>query len=492
MQILVTGASGYIGRQLVPALLAQGHTVRALSRDATRAAASLPAGVETVQGDVLEYDSLLPALAGVEVAYYLVHSMEGDSFDFEERDRRAATLFGTAARAAGVSRIIYLGGLGDDHAHLSAHLRSRQEVGALLTAAGVPVTEFRAAIILGPGGSSFEMLRELTERLPIMICPRWVTSPIQPIALADVLAYLTSCLSVAASSGRVLEIGGPEVLTYQAMMQRFARVRGVRRWIIRVPVLTPRLSSYWVELVTSVPAAVARPLIEGLRSAVVVRDATARQLLPMQLTPFDLAVRRALNEEPHAADSLMPAWLAWVPRRLRGVLRQRLWPPVVTDEQVAEGAAEPQAVYRAIAAIGGPNGWYYWNWAWTLRGAIDRLLGGPGLDRRTPLPPQLIAGDRRDFWDILEVEQDRRIRLRALMRAPGTAELEWTIAPRPEGGTRLYQTARFRPVGILGRAYWYGLYPAHAFIFRGMVHAIVRRAERVGRGAPAAAVLDRP
>ncbi len=483
MRILVTGASGYVGRQLVPALLARGHAVRALSRDATRAAARLPAGVDVVQGDVLDRESLAPALDGIEVAYYLVHSMEGDSFDFEERDRRAAILFSAAARAAGVARIIYLGGLGDDRGNLSAHLRSRQEVGALLAGAGIPVTEFRAAIILGPGGSSFEMLRELTERLPVMICPRWVVSPVQPIALADVLGYLTHCLDVPASSGRVLEIGGPDVLTFPEMMQRFARVRGVHRWIVRVPVLTPRLSSYWVELVTSVPAAVARPLIEGLRSAVVVRDPVARSLLPLALTQFDAAVRRALNEEPDEAGKLMPDWLAGVPARLRGVLRQRFWSPVVSDEQVAETDASPLAIYSAIAAIGGRNGWYYWNWAWRLRGLVDSLLGGPGVDRRTPLPERFITGARRDFWDVLEVEQDRRVRLRALMRAPGTAELEWTIAPRRDGGARLYQTARFRPTGLAGRAYWYLLYPAHAFIFRGMVRAIVQRAGRLPRRA---------
>jgi uncharacterized protein YbjT (DUF2867 family) len=484
MIVFVAGATGYIGRHLIPTLLAAGHQVRALVRDAHRAASALPTTVELIAGDVLLPGAYATALSGVDAAYYLIHSMDHDDFSFEERDRAAARTFAQAAAAAGVPRIIYLGGLGDEHTRLSAHLRSRQEVGAILADAGVPVTEFRAAVIIGAGSTSFEMLRELTERLPVMLCPRWVTSPIQPIAVDDVLAYLVRCLDVPATAGRVLEIGGPEVMTYQQMMQRFAQQRGLRRLIMRVPVLTPRLSSYWVDIVTSVPASVARPLIEGLRSPVVVRRAAAQHLLPIDLTPFDQAVQRALAEERPGSHELPLLWLRRLPRRVRSVLRDRVWPPVLTDQEVQRADAPPTAVYAELARIGGPNGWYYMDWSWRLRGALDLRLGGPGLDRLTPLPPELRAGERRDVWRVLEVEPGRRVRMRALMRLPGEAELEWTVAPREHGGSVLYQTARFRPHGPAGRLYWYVLLPAHRLVFRGMARAVAQRAGRVSGRAP--------
>lgn len=475
MRVLVAGASGYIGRQLVPCLLAAGHEVRALARRPERAAAVLPPAVKIVRGDVLDAETLGPAMAGIDAAYYLVHSMEGGEFSFEEEDRRAAHLFGRAAQAADVGRIVYLGGLGDDRGQLSPHLRSRQEVGRILAASGVPVTEFRAGLIVGAGGASFEMLRELTERLPVMVCPRWVTTPTQPIALADVLAYLVRCLDVEETAGRVIEIGGPNVMTYEAMMRRFARILGRRLWLLRVPVLTPRLSSYWVDIVTSVPAAIARPLIEGLSSPLTVRDPRPAALLSVQVTSFERAVRRALAEERPEARERPWAWLRRLPAHLFAVVRERLWPAVLTDRQVIRSPAPPDSVYTSFTTIGGPNGWYYLDAAWRLRGLLDRLVGGPGLDRRTPLPEQLAAGDRRDFWHVLEVEPRQRLRLRAMMRVPGAAELEWTVQPLGSGSA-LYQTARFRPRGVLGRAYWFGLYPLHDLVFRGMARAVAQRA----------------
>jgi len=475
MEILVAGATGYIGTRLVAHLLQAGHHVRVLARDPARAAAVLPSGVEIVSGDVLVPATLASALKGIAVAYYLVHSMEQDEFSFEERDRQAARNFADAAAAAGVQRLVYLGGLGESGARLSPHLRSRQEVGAILASAGVPVTEFRAGIILGAGSAPFEMLRELTERLPVMICPRWVTSLIQPIAIADVLRYLVDCLGEPATVGQVLEIGGPEVMTYQEMMQRFARLRGLHRLIIRVPVLTPRLSSYWVDVVTAVPAVVARPLIEGLRSAVVVVDPRVQQLLPIARTPFDVAVRAALRESRPGAKEPPFRWVGRLPSRLRVLARDRLWPAVLTDRRVVMGSASAEAVYAEIMGIGGPNGWYFMNWAWRLRGILDGWCGGPGLDRQTPLPDELRVGARRDFWQVLEVEPGRRVRLGALMRLPGQAELEWVVAPRPDGSA-VYQTARFQPAGFLGRLYWYSLLPVHGWIFRGMAHAIMLRA----------------
>jgi uncharacterized protein YbjT (DUF2867 family) len=431
---------------------------------------------------VLEPNGLTAALAGVEVAYYLVHLMGSGEFGFEERDRTAAANFAAAARAAGVRRIVYLGGLGQGDSLLSSHLRSRQEVGALLARGGVATTEFRAAIIVGAGSASFQMMRDLVERLPVMICPRWVTTRCQPIAVDDVITYLIGCLDVPATAGRVLEIGGPEVLSYQAMMHRLARILGLRRWIIRVPVLTPRLSSYWVHLVTTVPTDVARPLIEGLRSEVIVRDPAADTLLPLSRMPFATAVGRALDEERERPSEPVGQWLRRLPGRLGQLLRDWLAPPVLRDQRTRACAAPPATLFATATAIGGPAGWYAFDWAWQLRGAIDRPLGGPGLDRTTP--HALAPGGRLDFWRVLEVNPPLRLRLEALMKLPGRAALEFDALPRADGSL-LVQTARFAPRGPAGYLYWYGLYPIHALVFRGMAAAIVRRAELGAATAPA-------
>lgn len=489
MEIFVAGATGYIGRRLVPGLLAAGHHVRALVRDPARAAGQLPPECALVPGDVLEPDSLTAALAGVEVAYYLVHLMGSGEFGFEERDRTAAANFATAADAAGVRRIIYLGGLGQGDGLLSSHLRSRQEVGAVLARSGVPTTELRAAIIVGAGSASFQMMRDLVERLPVMVCPRWVTTRCQPIAVDDVITYLVRCLDVPATAGRVLEIGGPEVLSYQTMMRRLARILGLRRWIIRVPVLTPRLSSYWVHLVTTVPTDVARPLIEGLRSEVIVRNPAADALLPMCHTPFGMAVQRALEEERERPAEPVRQWLYRLPGRLGQLLRDWLAPPVLRDQRTRACAAPAAALFATATAIGGPAGWYAFDWAWQLRGAVDRLLGGPGLDRTTL--SVLAPGGRLDFWRVLEVDAPLRLRLEALMKLPGRAELEFVVLPRA-GGSLLVQTARFAPRGPAGYLYWYGLYPVHGLVFRGMAAAIARRAERAAATASGAVSARAP
>jgi uncharacterized protein YbjT (DUF2867 family) len=481
MEILVAGATGYIGRHLVPRLLASGHRVRALVRDPARAVSDLPPDCALVPGDVLDPATLTAALAGVEVAYYLVHLMSSGEFGFEERDRSAAANFAAAARAAGVRRVIYLGALGQGDGLLSGHLRSRQEVGALLARGGVPTTELRAAIIVGAGSASFQMMRDLVERLPLMICPRWVTTRCQPIAIDDVIAYLVGCLGAPATVGRVLEIGGPEVLTYQAMMRALAQILGLRRWIVRVPVLTPRLSSYWVHLITAVPTDVARPLIEGLRSEVIVRDPAVARLLPFPRTPFATAVRRALDEERERPVEPTAAWLRRLPGRLGQLLSAWLAPPVLRDERARACAATPAVLFATATAIGGREGWYAFDWAWRLRGRIDRLLGGPGLD---PTGPRLLTpGGRLDFWRVLEVDVPRRLRLEARMKLPGHAELEFVVLPRGDGSV-LVQTARLAPRGRSGYLYWYGLYPIHALVFRGMLAAIVRRAERAAASGP--------
>jgi uncharacterized protein YbjT (DUF2867 family) len=477
LKVLVTGANGYVGGRLVPRLLAAGHSVRCTVRDPTRLQGRPWAdAVEVVCADVLDAPTLPPAMVGVDVAYYLVHSLGGGR-DFHDRDLVAAHTFASAARAAGVSRIIYLGGLGDPRTGLSEHLRSRQETGAALREAGVPVTEFRAAVIVGSGSLSFEMIRYLAERLPVMICPRWVYTRVQPIAIGDVLDYLVAALQCPDSVGRMAEIGGADVLTYGQMMTGYARARGLRRWLIPVPVLTPRLSSYWVHLVTPVPAAIAQPLIEGLRNEVIVRDAAARRLFPgIEPINYDQSVRSAL-EQLQAGD-VETAWsdaLMTTQGDARPVVLTTQQ-GIVLEQRQAVVAAPPEAVYRIFAGLGGQRGWLYMDWAWQLRGAMDRLVGGVGMRRGRRSPDDVRVGDALDFWRAEAVEPGELLRLRAEMRVPGQAWLQFQALPQADGRTLLRQTAFFAPKGLFGWLYWYGLYPAHSRIFSGMIRQIARAA----------------
>lgn len=479
MRLLVTGATGYVGGRLVPLLLAEGHQVRVLARDPARLAGRpWEGGVELVRGDALDPTSLRPALQGVEAAYYLIHSMD-ERPGFHERDLAAARSFGAAARAAGVGRIVYLGGLGDDGAaDLSDHLRSRHQTGAALAEAGVPVTEFRAAVVVGSGSLSFEIVRHLVERLPVMIAPRWVYRRIQPIAVSDVLAYLAAALAVPASAGRVVEIGGADVLTYRDMMLGYARRRGLRRVLVPVPLLSPRLSSHWVHWMTPVPAGIARPLIEGLRSEVVVRGDLARRLFP-EIRPLSYAeaLERALEVEPETrwADALASSQGGAAPVLLtseEGFIRER---------RQLDVAAPPEAVFRVFSGLGGRRGWLYADWAWELRGLADRLVGGVGLRRGRRDPDALRQGDALDFWRVERVAAPSLLRLRAEMRVPGRAWLQFEARPAGEG-TRLVQTAFFEPRGLAGLAYWYLLYPVHALIFSGMVRRLAARAAALAVG----------
>ena len=382
-----------------------------------------------------------------------------------------------AAKAAGVERIIYLGGLGDPQANLSPHLRSRQETGAALREAGVPVTEFRAAVIVGSGSLSFEMIRYLTERLPVMICPRWVFTRIQPIAIRNVLDYLVAALASPESTGRVLEIGGRDVLTYAGMMTGYARARGLKRRLLAVPVLTPRLSSYWVHLVTSIPASIARPLIRGLGNEVIVRDTSALRLFPgIQLLDYEASVRLALEKmsvrgvETAWSDALTSSQGNKTPVALissEGMILERRQRRV---------AAPTESVYRSFAGLGGARGWLYMDWAWQLRGAVDRLFGGVGMRRGRRDPEDLRAGDTLDFWRVEMVGPGRVIRLRAEMRVPGRAWLEFEARPEATGQTLLLQTAFFEPKGLVGLLYWYALYPVHSLIFSGLIRRIAEQA----------------
>ncbi len=475
--ILVTGATGYIGGRLVPRLLKDGHQVRCLARDASRLQGrAWQHQVQIVAGDVLDPSTLAPAMRGVTVAYYLIHSM-GSGGDFERRDLEAARNFGEAAKAAGVGRIIYLGGLAESSPGLSKHLRSRQETGDALREGGVPVTEFRAGVIVGSSSLSFEMIRYLTERVPVMICPRWVYTRTQPIGVREILEYLNAALTVPESSGRIIEVGGADVVTYGEMMTIYADVRGLTRWLVPVPVLTPRLSSLWVNLVTPIPASIARPLVEGLRNENIVKDSVASELFPdIQPVGYRKAVERALDTLQ--ASSVETAWSDALATS-RGDL-----PPVrLTDHEgmISEHRqcivdASSDNVYAMFTGLGGKRGWLYMDWAWKIRGFADRMIGGVGLRRGRRDPDKLRVGDAIDFWRVEAVEPGRMLRLRAEMKVPGEAWLQFQATPRDDGGTLLEQTAFFAPKGLAGLAYWYALYPIHGMIFSGFIDQIARRA----------------
>jgi uncharacterized protein YbjT (DUF2867 family) len=478
--VLVTGATGYIGGRLVPRLLEAGFRVRCLVRDPARLQGRPWVGqAEVAAGDCLRADTLPPALQGVEVAFYLVHSMAGGR-DFEQRDVLAARNFAAAAKAAGVQRIIYLGGLGDPDTALSEHLRSRQETGAVLRETGVPVTEFRAPVIVGSGSLSFEIIRYLTERLPVMICPRWLYTRVQPIAIRNVLDYLVAALDTPASTGRIIEIGGVDVLTYGDLLRGYAKARGLKRWLVPVPVLTPRLSSYWVHLVTPVPAVIARPLIQGLRNDVVVRDETALRLFP-QIRPLDYATALRLALANLETGQVETAWsdaLSSSQGDAAPVILATQEGIILERRQRTVSASAP-TVYRAFSRLGGTTGWLCMDWAWRVRGLIDRLLGGVGLRRGRRDPQDVRIGDAVDFWRVEAVEPDRLLRLRAEMKVPGRAWLEFKVEPIDVGISRLSQSAFFAPRGLTGLLYWYLLYPIHAVIFSGLAKNLALLAEEL-------------
>lgn len=475
--ILVTGATGYIGGRLVPRLLELGYSVRCLVRDASRLQGRPWFDkVEIITGDVLNPDSLQPAMKDVSVAYYLIHSM-GSGEDFHQRDMTAATNFSNAAAAANVERIIYLGGLAKEDESLSEHLQSRQQTGVALRKAGVPVTEFRAGVIVGSGSLSFEMIRYLTERVPVMICPRWVYTRTQPIGVRDVLEYLTSALKVPESIGKVIEIGEPDVITYGEMMTIYAEVRGLKRWLVPVPVLTPYLSSHWVNLVTPIPGAIARPLVEGLRNENVVTDLSARDIFPdIQPASYKVSVERALARLE--ASDIESAWSDAL------ITSQGDVEPVVLTTHEGLVMEHRQRVvktsranaYKIFTGIGGKRGWLYMDWSWKIRGFIDRMIGGVGLRRGRRDPDELRVGDALDFWRVEEVQPGKLLRLRAEMKVPGKAWLQYQVQDHENGSVLLSQTAFFAPKGLFGFVYWYALYPIHGLIFSGIINRIAELA----------------
>lgn len=483
MTVLVTGATGYIGGRLTSRLVEQGVRVRVLVRDPQRLRGRWwENDVELLRGDLLDASSMARALDGVEEAYYLVHSMAAGA-DFEERDRIAARNFVSAG--GGLRHCIYLGGLLPPANDVSRHLQSRADTGAILHE-GLPVTEFRAGPIVGSESTSFEMVRYLTERLPFMIAPRWITNKVQPIAVRDVLAYLMAARTRDALG--IVEIGGADQLSFRDMLRQYGDVRGLNRVIIAVPALAPAVAALWIDKVTPIPRTVAIPLVEGIVHPVVADTARARALFP-DIVPvgYRAAVERAVARiAEHAVESrwsdALGAGDSYTLTDQEGVLEE-------TRAQYVD--ATPEQVFRAFCKLGGDQGWLAWNFLWRVRGFLDRLVGGPGLRRGRRHPEQLLPGEAVDFWRVEIVEPPRVLRLRAEMRVPGKAWLQFTAVPEGSG-TRLIQSALFAPRGLFGLLYWYAMYPAHLFIFGDMVRAIARLALTQPTTAPTTAPLSAP
>ncbi len=472
-RILLTGATGYVGGRLLDVLESRGLKLRCLARQPAFLLPRVATSTQVVSGDVFDRASLDAALRGVHTAYYLVHSM-GAAGDFVRSDRTAAANFAAAAKQAGVRRIVYLGGLGDGTG-LSKHLRSRQEVGHILRESGVPTFEFRASIIIGSGSVSFEMIRALVEKLPVMITPRWVRVKAQPIAIDDVVEYLAGAVDLAHDESIVFEVGGSECVSYGDIMKQYALQRRLRRVMIPVPVLTPALSSLWLGLVTPIYARIGRKLVDSLRNPTFVNDDSALQAFPIRPMGVAEAISRALQNEDREfaltrwSDAVSSPGIASRKGATRRSGRR------IVDSRTARVAVPAKQAFRPIRQVGGMVGWYYANWLWRLRGFIDLLLGGVGSRRGRRHPEWLLPGETVDFWRVEAVEPDRLLRLRAEMKLPGRAWLQFEVENEDEGA-RITQTAVFDPVGLAGLLYWYALYPIHTVMFAGMLQAIAREA----------------
>jgi uncharacterized protein YbjT (DUF2867 family) len=472
LSILLTGATGYIGGLLLPLLESRGHRVRCLARRPGRLRQGTDPATEIVEGDVRDPASLSRAMAGIDVAVYLIHSM-GEAGSFEQADREAARRFGAAAAAAGVRRIVYLGGLGEGRDDLSPHLRSRRETGEVLRESGVPVIELRASIVIGAGSLSFEMVRSLVERLPVMVCPKWVAVKAQPIAIDDVLAYLAAAAEDETSSSLVCEIGGPDVVSYGDIMREYARQRGLKRLLIPVPLLTPRLSSLWLRLVTPLYASVGRWLIDGMRNQTIVTDAEPARRYALNPRGLAQAVTEATRQRSERVEVLLAE--AAGPGAEAALTALRASGCVLDHRETAVEATLARA-FAPVRMIGGDSGYYYGNPLWTLRALFDRLSGGIGMRRGRHDAETCAVGDPIDFWRVVAFEPDKRLTLSAEMKMPGRAWLQFDVVPGNDGGpARVRQTALFDPRGLLGLIYWVSMLPAHAFIFRGMLRAIAAR-----------------
>ena len=475
--ILVTGATGYVGGRLVARLLDEGHTVRVMTRNRRHLdGRSWLDDVEIAEADVCDKESLYAALDGIDTAYYLIHSLE--DADYLERDRQAAQNFADVMNESGTERVIYLGGLGNDSKELSDHLRSRHEVGRILGESAATTIEFRAAIVVGSGSVSFEMIRYLTQRLPVMLCPSWLYTETQPIAVNDVLDYLSAAVHVEAEDHTIVEIGGADRITYRNMMLTYADLRDLRRLLIPVPVLFPTLSSYWVYFFTPIALDIIQPLVKSLKHRMVVSDDSAQRYFPdIQPMTYREALREALDEldahqvETTWTDSMTATWDVDEPYTFveeRGMYIER---------RKRQTHAPPHNVYRSFSQLGGKSGWLYLNWLWRIRGEMDRAMGGVGYRRGRRDPDHLRAGDTVDFWRVEAIKPDEMLRLRAEMKLPGRGWLQFDIEEADSGQTEVVQTAYFAPHGLFGYLYWYALFFLHKFIFDGMIDRIVARAE---------------
>ncbi len=471
MKILLTGANGYIGTRLLPLLAEEGHEIFALVRSRLRL--ELPekyrSRIHIIEADLLDRDSLKKIPSQIDAAYYLVHSMTY-SKDFARLEEMSASHFIERMDQTQVKQVIYLSGLSNE-GKLSPHLSSRKRVGEILQKGKSPVTILMAGIIIGSGSGSFEIIRDLVEKLPVMIAPKWLNNLTQPIALIDVLSYLLLVLNRSDCLNQSFEIGGPDLLTYKELLLRFAKIRGLKRWIITVPVLTPRLSSLWLFFVTSTSFNLARALVDSLTNNAICKETRIRSLFPRKLLSFEEAVRQAFTRIEED----------WIPSSWRDSLSGSPLSPdlsiyihvprhgTLSDQQIVPFSADPQEVRRRIWSLGGEQGWLTLNWAWKIRGFLDQLVGGIGLRRGRTNPTYLKAGDALDFWRVLLADEQRgRLLLYAEMKLPGEGWLEFEVKPNPQGGGTLYQTATFRPSGVLGRIYWYAFLPFHLLIFKSL------------------------
>jgi len=471
----VFGATGYIGSHLVPRLLRDGFVVRASGRNRKALEARGWTGLELVEADALQPDSLPAALQGVDTAYYLVHSMAAGR-NFGQLDLQAAENFAAAAGAAGVRRIVYLGGLVPKDPD-SEHLRSRRDTGVRLRQGPVPVTELRAGIIVGPGSAAYEVIRDLVNHLPLMLTPKWVRSRSSPIALDNLLEYLVRVPWIEEAAGQVLDAAGPDYISYEEVMLEYGAAVGKRPIILRVPLLSPTLSSYWLGLVTAVPASIARALIGGLKHDLPADDAALRRMLPQKLLGFRDSLLAALEAE--RTQQVAARWTEGL-LMFRGFRIDNAFYAKRASGSAVSSAA-PAALWQVVSTIGGDNGYYCLGWLWWMRGAIDWLLGGPGLSKGRRHPTELRLGDRIDHWTVIGIEPQRRLTLNFGMRAPGSGVLEFEVEPDPQpstpGRSRITVTAYWHPQGVWGLLYWYALVPAHLFLFRAMTAAMARRAE---------------
>lgn len=476
--ILLAGATGYVGGRLLSRLENDGHKVRCMARRPAFLQNRVSSNTKIVKGDVLDLKSLEVALSGVHTAYYLVHSM-GAPGEFEEQDRRGANNFGIAAARCGVKQIIYLGALANpDAPALSVHLRSRLEVGRLLTQYGVPVIEFRASIILGNGSLSFELVRSLVERLPIMVTPKWVRVLAQPIGIEDVLQYLLAALTLPKGANAIYEIGGSEQVSYMDLMREYARQQQLRRIFIPVPVLSPRISSLWLGLVTPVYARIGRTLIEGIRNSTVIRDGmAARKAFDISPDSPQRAIELAIQENSIYGENTR--WFAaessagFHPSDMDSVGYKR-----IIDSRISITRASTDHAFSIIESLGGANGWLFLTWAWSVRGFLDLLFGGVGVRRGRPHPTKLQVGDTVDWWRVESIDKGKSLRLRAEMLLPGRAWLEFEVSNQ-SSITQIRQTAIYDAAGISGLLYWYLLYPAHIILFTGMLRRITAEAEKL-------------